>query len=369
MIKIVAVGDIMPGGLLSHSSSACIHEDVRRYLQTGDIRIGTLECALGNSPAYDAEKVADRGNVIYAQDADLSRLHELGIDLVSLANNHFFDLGIAGARHTLDLLKRAAIRYVGAGMNLEEASRPVVVEKDGETIAFLAFCDTEYSHVYWCTYADENKPGVNPMHPEHVKKIIRAAARSYDYVVVLAHWGAEHTFCPSLSTDKMARLMMHSGACLVLGSHPHRIQPVVNFKKGSVAYSMGNFLFPERLIAPPKVTWYPAPQEPIDYASLPVTEGYPVVDTITLKSLSYWARVGQIVTAVIERGRVRSSWKYSFLEKENRLSLLGASETRIADKKLRLLSVVLQYNLYRPYLLCRRCIGPLVRKLRNKSRR
>lgn len=362
MIKIVAVGDIMPGGLLSGSSVPCVTEDVLATLCDGDIRVGTLECALGNAPTYDPQKVADRGNVIYAQDADVYRLKELGVNLVSLANNHFFDLGVDGARHTMELLDQASIRYVGAGMNLKEASRPFIIEKDGKSVAFLAFCDTAYSHVFWCTYAEENKPGVNPMDPEHVKKLIRETAASYDHVVVLAHWGTEHTFNPNLSTERMAQLMLDSGACLVLGSHPHRIQPVVNFKKGCVAYSMGNFLFPERLIAPPKVTWYP--EEPMNYDDLPVTDGYPLVDTVTLKTLPYWARVGQIVTSSISDGKVSCSWRYSFLDKKNRLSILNETKAEEANKKLAPLSFLLQFHLYRPLILVRSRIGAFIRKFK-----
>lgn len=362
MVKIVAVGDIMPGGLLSQSSDACVNEEVLNILKSGDICVGTLECALGNSPTYDPEKVADRGNVIYAQDDDIRRLQELGVNIVSLANNHFFDLGIEGAKHTMALLDRVAINHVGAGMNLAEASKPTVIEQNGETIAFLAFCDTVYSHVYWCTYAEENSPGVNPMKPEHVKQTIKDAASVYDYVVVLAHWGTEHTFRPNLDTDRMARLMLDAGACLVLGSHPHRIQPVVNFRRGSVAYSMGNFLFPERLIAPPKITWYP--QGPIDYSSLPVTDGYPLVDTVTLKTLPYWARVGQIVISILKKNKAKSSWKYSFLGKSNQISLLDESRTSIAEKHIYWQSILIRLNLYYPGNL----IKAFARKLKSIKR-
>ena len=102
MIKIVGVGDIMPGGLLTDSQNPCVNDDVLKLLLQGDVRCGTLECAFGNEPTYDEAKVADRGNVIYAKDADIRRLKELHVDIVSLANNHFFDLGAEGALHTIE---------------------------------------------------------------------------------------------------------------------------------------------------------------------------------------------------------------------------------------------------------------------------
>ena len=101
----------MPGGRLAGNPISCANEDIMNLLLQGDVRCGTLECALGNEPIYAKEKMIDRGdgiysNVIYAKDADLRRLKELNIDVVSLANNHFFDLGEAGASHTIELLDK-----------------------------------------------------------------------------------------------------------------------------------------------------------------------------------------------------------------------------------------------------------------------
>lgn len=348
MVTIIGVGDIMPGGLLSDNPSKCANDEVLKMLSSGDICVGTLECALGNEPTYDQEKVADRGNVIYAKDNDVRRLKELNIGIVSLANNHFFDLGEDGAKHTIEMLDANGIKHCGAGENIEEAGRPVVVNKKGKTIAFLAFCDTDYNHVYWCTYAMENKPGVNPMRKDYVKSEIEKAKSQYDYVVVLAHWGTEHTFDPNISTVKMAKIMFNAGADLVLGSHPHRVQPVINSHKKSVAYSMGNFLFPERLIAPPKVTYYP--DGPIDCSSLPVTDEYPIVDCITLKSLPFLARVGMIVTTEIEGDEIKSFHEYSYLNNDNTLSLLDRERSAAIDKELGWRKVLLKSHLYQIFM-------------------
>ena len=221
MVRIIGVGDIMPGGLLTDSPNPCANEEVLNALLQGDVRCGTLECALGNEPTYDQAKVAERGNVIYAKDTDIKRLKELHIDIVSLANNHFFDLGAEGAQHTIELLDKEGILHCGAGRNLKEAGTPVVMEIQGKKVAFLGFCDTEYKHVYMCTYATDNSPGVNPMRENYVVGEIRKNAALYDYVVVLAHWGKEHTFYPDVSTVRKAKKMVKAGACLVLGSHPH----------------------------------------------------------------------------------------------------------------------------------------------------
>lgn len=357
MIRIVGVGDIMPGGLLTDNNQPCVNDEVLDLLLQGDIRCGTLECAFGNEPTYDEAKIAKKdndiyGNVIYAKDADIRRLKELHIDIVSLANNHFFDLGEQGARHTIELLDKENVLHCGAGRNLEEAGAPVVLDIKGKKVAFLGFCDMEYKHVYMCTYATESSPGINPMKEGYVEEEIKKNAQLYDYVVVLAHWGTENTFNPNVSTDKMARKMLKAGACLVLGSHPHRVQPIVNTKRGSIVYSMGNFLFPERLIAPPKVTYYS--DVPIDYSTLPVTDKYPIVDCVTLKTLPFLARVGQIVKSHIDKDCVVSEYRFSYLNKDNCLTLLDESKSQDVNNKIKGLSWLLKMRLYKPFMFGRR---------------
>ena len=213
-----------------------------------------------------------------------------------------------------------------------------------------------------CTYATKDSPGINPMKENYVVSEIKKNAVLYDYVVVLAHWGREHTFNPDLSIDKMARLMLKAGAIAVLGSHPHRVQPVINTKKGTIVYSMGNFLFPERLIAPPKVTYYS--DVPIDYSTLPITDKYPIVDCVTLKTLPYWARVGQIVICQLSKNSAVSNYRFSYLNKDNCLTLLDESKSKDATKKLKGLSWLLKFRLYKPYMFVRRVYQSILFRLK-----
>ena len=357
----------MPGGLLSDSSNPCANQDVLDLMLKGDVRCGTLECALGNEPNYDQAKVADRGNVIYAKDTDLRRLKELHVEVVSLANNHFFDLGVEGALHTIGLLDKEGIQHCGAGRNLKEAGAPVVIDIHGKKVAFLAFCDTDYNHVCMCTYATEQTPGINPMCETYVEEEIKKNAALYNYVVVLAHWGTEHTFNTDVSIYKMAKIMLGAGANVVLGSHPHRVQPVVNMHKGTVAYSMGNFLFPERLIAPPKVTFYP--DEQIDYSKLPMTDQYPTVDCITLKTLPFLARVGMVVNTEITEQTIESKYVYSYLNKNNCLELLDKAKSEDLDRMICKNGVWMEKGLYGSYLQARMLLVKVKSKVKQLFRK
>lgn len=296
-INIIAVGDIMPGGVLANVDSGYIDPKIQGFLQSGDIRVGTLETAIGNEPAFNPTKMEGAGDVIYALDHDLNKVRDLGFDLVSLANNHFFDLGVEGARHTIDLLDQLGICHIGAGNNLNEASKPAVFNCNGAAIAFLAFCDTTWRHVGWCPFADDTMPGVNPMNPDHVVSEISKCAQQYDYVVVMPHWGKEHISMPTDEIYRMSQLMRKAGADLILGSHTHSIQPIYRTKGTVIAYSMGNFLFPDRIITAPRSTYYP--QDKVDLSALPVTERFPKVTTLTFKRWKESARYGVMISTTI----------------------------------------------------------------------
>ena len=313
----------MPGGILNGREGPFISEKVLAILLQADIRIGTLETAVGNEPSFYEEKMSRSADVIYVKDDDLKRLVELDINIVSLANNHFFDLGPAGAEHAIELLDSLGIQHCGAGRNLDEASKPVVYEIDGVSVAFLAFCDWRNETVGWCPFATETDPGVNPMYDDYVVEQIAKYKKQYDYIAVIPHWGKEHTFVTTRQVYELADKMIKAGADMIFGGHTHRIQPVVKKKEFVVAYSMGNFFFPDRLITKPRSTFYP--EQPLDIDSLPVTNRYPFVETVTLKLWQPLARIGGIVTVSLEGGVKDVESSYVELSTQNTLDLTSLS--------------------------------------------
>ena len=364
MIKINAVGDIMPGGILAGINADYISKEVLEVLQDADIRVGTLETAIGNEPNFIEEKMKRNGAVIYAKDEDLIKLKQLGINIVSLANNHYFDLGIDGARHTIQLLDELGIKHIGAGNNIKEASSPVIEIVDNKKIAFLAFCDWRFETVGWCPYATETDPGVNPMYDDYVVSEIRKYKQQCDYVVVMCHWGKEHTWVTTPNVYKTTKKMMKAGADLVLGSHPHRVQPVVNYRKASVAYSMGNFMFPDRLLIKPRSTYYP--EEPIDLSSLPVTEGYPYVECVTYKKWKPLGRVGMIVISELGGKSPRSSYKLTRESEDGTISFYN--DTKI-DSILNHRKQLLRYYPYTVIVFVKKYSRAFLRKIGIRKRK
>lgn len=345
MIRIVAVGDIMPGGILTGVDDGWVSSDVISVLNEADIRVGTLECAIGNKPTFYDEKMKRLSDVVYAKDHDLIKLKKLGISIVSLANNHFFDLGPKGADHTLQLLDDLGIKHIGAGKNLEDASKPVVEFIDGKKIVFLAFCDWRDETVGWCPFATKETAGVNPMYDDYVVDEIKKYKKHADYVVVMPHWGQEHTWVTTNHVYILAKKMIKAGADLILGSHPHRVQPVVNYKNASVAFSMGNFLFPDRLIIKPRSTFYP--EESIDVSLLPVTDAYPYVEELTYKKWKPLARVGMIVKAVLDKDDIYSSFSLTIENELGAISLYHDKRIEsLLNRRCRLLHYYPYYIVY-----------------------
>jgi poly-gamma-glutamate synthesis protein (capsule biosynthesis protein) len=161
---------------------------------------------------------------------------ESGIDIVNLANNHVFDYGPEGLADTLAALDKAGVRHVGAGMNLREARAPVIMDIKGRKVAFLGYGN--YSA------AGPDKPGVAYRFKSHVRKDIEEVKRDgADVVVVNFHWGIELEPEPQDSDRELAYLAIDSGADVVIGHHPHVLQPVEIYKGKVIAFSLGNFVF------------------------------------------------------------------------------------------------------------------------------
>lgn len=343
-MQIVAVGDVMPGGVLNGTNKSGVSKEIESFLKAADLVVGTLETAVGNEPSFYEEKMKRLGDVIYVEDADLERLKILNIGVVSLANNHFFDLGVDGANHAICLLDQLGILHCGAGGNLEEAQKPAVFEKNGETFAVLGFCDWRDETVGWCPIATKDSPGVNPLVDDYVVAEIKKYAKIYNHVIVVPHWGKEYQIWPKPYVVELTKKMLNAGADVILGSHTHCVQPVVKRKNNVVVYSMGNFLFPDRLITKPRSTFYSHPN--LDVSTLPKTDGYPYVETPTFKVWKSIARIGMIVSLTFENEKLLIEKKYTSLSLQNEVDFLPLKKIRKLGMKLFVLEKLLSINVY-----------------------
>ena len=365
MINIAFLGDVMPGGVLNKTDRTFITDDLLGYLQSHDLRVATLECAIGDTFTFDPEKMRRKQDIVYAENDDLRRVAELGINVVSLANNHVYDLGHDGLINTIKQLDSLGISHCGAGRNIEEASRPAVIEINGKRFAFLGFCDYRDETVGYVPFATKEKSGVNPLFPEeYVLSEVRKYKQIYDYVYVLPHWGVEHIWYPQSSTIKLTRQLIDVGADGVFGSHPHRVQSTYAYKRRYACFSLGNFFFPDRNLNAPRPTYYPLAG--VDTSKYPVTDGYPYVQEPTLKIWQPLGRIGLIFSLSVEDQKQLCVGRlFTFLSSSNVLNRLDDEVAERIDKRLRRIGFVITYALplYVLTFMSRLLLGKLKRKL------
>ena len=171
----------------------------------------------------------------------VSMLTEMGVDIVTMANNHILDFGPEGITDSLAALDGAGIPHVGAGENLEQAKKLEILEVKGRKIGFLG-ASRVYMAARWAAGTDH--PGVfSTYDPTMALQEIRAARAKCDYLVVYVHWGIERNTTPEDYQRSMGRQYIDAGADLVVGSHPHVLQEIEYYDGKPIAYSLGNFVF------------------------------------------------------------------------------------------------------------------------------
>ncbi len=238
-IVLAAVGDILLGAsaapVLRERGFDHAFEATRELLSGADLAVGNLEAPLTASRDEFREKTFR----FKVPPTAAGALQRAGFDVLTLANNHMGDFGPAGVLDTLATLDAQGISRCGAGADLAEARRPVILEVRGEKIAFLAYSKTFPTEFY----AGTRRPGTAPGYPSHVTRDVAAARRQADYVVVSFHWGGERETVPKDYQRSLGRLAIDSGAQVVLGHHPHVAQGVERYGEGIIYYSLGNFAF------------------------------------------------------------------------------------------------------------------------------
>lgn len=171
----------------------------------------------------------------------VSMLSEMGVDIVTMANNHILDFGPEGITDSLAALDGAGIPHVGVGENLEQAKELKILEVKGKKIGFLGVSRV-YMAASWAAGADH--PGVFSTYDLTLPlQEIRAARSQCDYLVVYVHWGIERNTTPEDYQRGMGRQYIDAGADLVVGSHPHVLQEIEYYDGKPIAYSLGNFVF------------------------------------------------------------------------------------------------------------------------------
>lgn len=215
--------------VIEEKGMAHIFKDVSHILTDGHIVIGNLECALSKSSRYDdIRKDFLRGEPEYA-----NALKGNGFSILSISNNHIFDHGLEAASETKRSLNDVGIDTIGYDTFNHQSRKGKIIEIANTAFGFLSFCLNLGSlHSI-----------VSPPSIEDIEVCIKEMRRKVDYVILSLHWGFEYTDMPSPEQVEIAHRFIDSGVDVILGHHPHVLQPIEKYHGGIIAYSLGNFIF------------------------------------------------------------------------------------------------------------------------------
>ena len=183
--------------------------------------------------------IQKRGPNLSLSKTTVEVLNELNTVGVSLANNHMMDYGEYGLNSTIAYLDDNGIKHSGAGHTLDEALIPFVIDAGGLKVAVLSFgWDVEETR-----YATDTSAGCAPRNKEMILGAVYKAREKYDRIIVCIHWGFEFNRYPMPYDIDLAHAMIDAGADLIIGNHPHCVQPYEEYHNKTIFYSLGNFYF------------------------------------------------------------------------------------------------------------------------------
>lgn len=199
-------------------NSSYFLKNVKSIFDKDDLTIANLEGPLTTATSHAEKQFAFKGKPEY-----VNILKNGGVDVVTIANNHSQDYFTKGMNDTLSILDKNEVSYFGLG-NVSK------VDVKGKTFGFLG-----YSSASNYSFADKLR--------QQVETDVKALKQEVDVVIVYYHWGIERTGSPLDTQRTLGQQTIDYGADLVIGSHPHVLQGIENYKGKKIVYSLSNFCF------------------------------------------------------------------------------------------------------------------------------
>jgi len=215
-------------------------------LHQADLAIVNLECPFTER----GEKLSKNFN-FRARTEMVELLTRASIAAVSTANNHAMDYGAEGMEDNIRTLDGAGIGHFGTGHTLDEARRPLILERNGLRLGFLGYYFQNADDMIEPPeiFALGDRPGAAGCYTDlaqikaMVSEDVAALVPEVDAVIPFFHWGKEGSYNVQGYQFELAYLCISQGARAVLGAHPHRLQGVEIYKGAPIFYSLGNFIY------------------------------------------------------------------------------------------------------------------------------
>ena len=258
--RFAVAGDVIPHEPVRASAEAAgggvegwgaLFSEVSDVFKGADFGFVNLE-----TPVAPAHSKGSKPFMFDAPPALPGALKDNGIKIVSFANNHVMDQGWAGFAETREHLKEIGLQFVGSGDTEGQTWQPLVVEANGIKVGWLGMTrwlngnrnpdKDDQPHVNFFPYPNEGggAPGADEA---KVIDAVKAAKAQCDLLVISIHWGTEYATAPRPEDVDMAHKMLDAGASVIVGHHPHVLQPIETYttsdgRMGVIFYSLGNFL-------------------------------------------------------------------------------------------------------------------------------
>lgn len=236
-LTFVFVGDLMPDRgirkVIEQKGIDALFERLPYNLNTVDYTVANLECAV-------CDTTLNKENKRYTFRANpewLQGFRRNGINIVSVANNHSGDYGENGFLQTLYHVRKSAMYAVGGSAQKSLSGAPLIVFRGKIRVALFSSDLLKSGNPYMChASVAALKKRVNTF----------KAGNPDTQIIVLLHWGVEGKLKPESKQIQEAHSLIDAGADVLIGTHPHVVQPMEQYKKGLIFYSLGNFVFDNR---------------------------------------------------------------------------------------------------------------------------
>ena len=218
--------------------SKCISPELLQIMQDADVM------CLNNEFTYstNGEPLPEKAYTFRANPERVAVLQEMGVDLVTLANNHVYDYGKQALLDTFDTLEGAGIEYFGAGRNLDEAMDAVYVTIDEKVVAFVGASRAEKFKM--TPQATDTEPGILRCYDtELFLQSIGEADANADFVIAVVHWGTEYSYELEEVQLTTGKEYLDAGADAIIGAHSHCLQGMEYYDGKPIVYSLGNYWF------------------------------------------------------------------------------------------------------------------------------
>ena len=220
-----------------------VFTDIKKYIASTDLAVGNLETTFaGSNVGYSSYPTFNTPEQL------AGNLKDLGIDILTTANNHSLDKGYLGIEKTIEKLDEVGIIHTGTYKSQEESDRILIIEKNDLKIAILGY-----------TYGTNGIPipkgkeyCINLINDEKIiSDLNKAKEKKPDLIICAMHWGEEYRKEPTKEQERLANLLFENGADLIIGNHPHVLEKMekrqIELKDGIkkdvfIVYSLGNFM-------------------------------------------------------------------------------------------------------------------------------